>query len=145
MKQQFQTGSARETEELGRKLGASLHGGEVIELIGDVGAGKTTLVRGLAAGLGSKDHVSSPTFTVCNRYTGKKLIHHCDFYRLTDDQLIMQELTELIGSETVVVLEWAEEVSAVIPKDGIKIYVQAGHENDRTFTVESPISLEIKR
>lgn len=137
MRRVFVTDSAIQTEQLGRNIGQTLKGGEVIELVGDVGSGKTTFVRGLAQGLGAKDQVSSPTFTVCNRYHGRKLIHHCDFYRLYDDSLIQQELSELVDGEAVVILEWAEEVSDAMPSDRITISISPLSETSRQFILET--------
>ncbi|MBX4191001.1 tRNA (adenosine(37)-N6)-threonylcarbamoyltransferase complex ATPase subunit type 1 TsaE, partial [Candidatus Saccharibacteria bacterium] len=77
--------SSAETESIGSLIGASLKGGEVIELRSDLGGGKTTFVRGLAAGAGSKANVTSPTFTLSRLYPAKNFsIHHFDFYRLND-------------------------------------------------------------
>lgn len=138
MQKEVKTDSPEATEEFGRRLGARLQGGEVIELVGDVGAGKTTLVRGLVAGLGSGDHVSSPTFTVCNTYNGKFIIHHCDFYRLHDDALIKKELAELISEDSIVLLEWADEVVRVLPKDHIRVAITTNGEDGRTFAISLP-------
>lgn len=138
VRQVIETNSAHDTEVLGDKIGQQLKGGDVVELVGDVGAGKTTFVRGLAKGLESSDIVSSPTFTVCNKYQGRVVIHHCDFYRLNDDTLIKQELAEIISGDSVVILEWADEVSAVMPKEYIKIALRTIAENSREFVLEVP-------
>src|SRR5579885_1224191 len=75
--------SRQETEELGHKVGQALKGGETIELLSDLGGGKTTFVRGLVHGLHSNDHVASPTFTISREYSGRRLkLFHYDFYRL---------------------------------------------------------------
>lgn len=94
----------------GNKLGAVLRGGEVIELIGDIGAGKTTLTKGIAQGLGVKDDVQSPTFTISRTYTaGNDLVlAHYDFYRLVDAGIMTMELHESVSDPHIVtVLEWA--------------------------------------
>ena len=85
------------TETYAEKLANRLVGGEVIELVGDVGAGKTTFVRGLAKGLGSTDHVSSPTFTVEQVYTGRLTLYHYDFYRLPDAGVVKNQLKVYSG------------------------------------------------
>lgn len=121
----------------GHGLGAKLRGGEVIQLIGDVGAGKTTFVRGLAEGAGSTDHVSSPTFTICNTYQGRLTIHHCDFYRLQDDTLIEKELLELIDGQSVVILEWAENIRAVKSVDSVAISINVMENDTRSFGVHA--------
>lgn len=131
--------SSSDTEAFARKLGEQLKGGEVIELIGDVGAGKTTFVRGLAKGLGSKDHVSSPTFTVYKVYNGRMPLYHYDFYRLGDDLVIRNELAELTtNKQAVIVLEWADKVQAVLPREHIKITIKTIDENTRQFDVALP-------
>lgn len=113
MKYIFTSNSLKETHDFARAWGLKLKGGEVIQLVGDVGAGKTTFVQGLADGAGTKDHVSSPTFTICNTYRGRLIIHHLDFYRLHNDQLIEQELAGLLDGVAVVVLEWAQNVNHI--------------------------------
>lgn len=144
MNTEIKTGSAAQTEQLGRSLGVQLKGGEVIELIGDVGAGKTTFVRGLAMGLGAADNVTSPTFTVCNSYKGRLMLHHCDFYRLNDDALIKKELAELIDGQSVVVLEWADEVNAVLPDECIKIRINSDGDYSRALSIEISKQWNIK-
>jgi tRNA threonylcarbamoyladenosine biosynthesis protein TsaE len=142
MRAEVETNSQDETEKFGQVLGGQLRGGELIELIGDVGAGKTTFVRGLARGLESDDHVSSPTFTVCNTYKGRKTLHHCDFYRLQDDALIEKEVKELAQDDSVLVLEWAEEVTGALPKELIKIEITTNGENSRKFDITYALKYE---
>ena len=104
--------SSEATEEIGRKIGMSLKGGEVVELISDLGGGKTTLVRGIAAGAGSRDKVSSPTFTLSKVYSANTFqIIHYDFYRLQDPGLMEFELAEaLVDKQEVLIVEWANIV-----------------------------------
>ena len=111
------------TEEFGEMLGSHLIGGECIELISDVGGGKTTFVRGLARGAGSLDNVSSPTFTIAQRYSSPRLtIYHYDFYRLAEAGLVADELAEgLDNPKVVTVVEWAESVKHVLPEKRIQI------------------------
>ena len=135
------TNSVEETQKLAQKLAQKLNGGEVIELIGDVGAGKTTFVVGLAEGLESRDHVSSPTFTICNVYKGRLTIQHCDFYRLHDDKLIQKELEDLIDDKSVVVLEWSENLDRKIDET-VKIYIDHKSEEKRLITLELPRKYE---
>jgi tRNA threonylcarbamoyladenosine biosynthesis protein TsaE len=115
--------SSAETERLGRLLGQNLKGGEVIELRADLGGGKTTFVRGLAAGAGSKSTVTSPTFTLSKVYPAKNFdIHHFDFYRLDDPGILRDQLAESVNEKsTVTVIEWADIVKDVLPKDHISI------------------------
>jgi tRNA threonylcarbamoyladenosine biosynthesis protein TsaE len=126
-----------ETEQFGRSLGNNLQGGEVILLVSDLGGGKTALVRGLAAGMGSEDHVASPTFTISREYTSEKLtLYHFDFYRLQDPGVIAAELEEFIDDpHSVVVIEWGDVVEDVIPADRITISLDRTGENSRDITV----------
>jgi tRNA threonylcarbamoyladenosine biosynthesis protein TsaE len=134
------TEDAADTEAFGVRLGSQLRGGEVIELIGDLGSGKTTLVRGIAKGLESPDHVSSPTFTVYKVYNGGKLpIYHYDFYRLQDDVVIKNELAEIVAhKQAVIVLEWAEQIGSALPKEHIKITFRTLGEDIRELSVVIP-------
>ncbi len=127
--------SEAETEAIAQSLAGQLRGGEIIELVGDIGAGKTTFVRGLARGLGSADHVSSPTFTVCNIYQGNLSIYHCDFYRLGDDALIKQELEDMMAPDHLVVLEWASELSIALPESSVRVYITPDGEQVRDIRI----------
>lgn len=126
-KRKLLTTSPEQTEAIAAQIGHQLRGGEVIELVSDLGGGKTTFVRGLARGAGSLDHVSSPTFTISKQYQAKKLtIHHFDFYRLPEAGLIERELAELIGRPNVViVVEWAEVIRAALPHDYLQISIDS--------------------
>ncbi len=107
-------------------MGRLLRGGEVIELLSDLGGGKTTFVRGLARGVGSKDHVSSPTFKICNSYkTDDGLtINHFDFYRLRDAGLIEFEMQDYLDDpKSIIVIEWGGVVSSVIPDKKVEINI----------------------
>ena len=125
-------------------IGSKLHGGEVIELISDLGGGKTAFVRGLAQGMGSSDHVRSPSFTLGNQYRAESLtLYHFDFYRLTQPGIMRQELAEIIEDpEAVVAVEWAEIVEAVLPAERLTITIKATGENSREFSIEYPEKLE---
>lgn len=116
------TENARETKELGKKFAASLKGGEVIALTGNLGSGKTTFVQGLAEGLGIKDRIISPTFILMRQHQGKRLtLYHIDLYRLEED--VKGEFRNLgvedsWGKEgNVVVVEWAEKVKDMLPSE----------------------------
>ena len=102
----------------GELIGARLTGGEVFELVGDVGAGKTTFTRGLARGLGISEHIQSPTFTVSREYEGRdglRLMHY-DFYRLSEAGVTSDELTETLADpKTITVIEWSGVAAEVLP------------------------------
>jgi tRNA threonylcarbamoyladenosine biosynthesis protein TsaE len=139
-KYRINTANQAETEKFAEHFGGQLRGGEVIVLVGDVGAGKTTFMRGLARGAGSKDRVSSPTFTVSNIYSSPKInLYHYDFYRLDDFQIIKGELEEVISMpNNSVILEWAEEVESTLPEDHIKINIVTTSQDGRNFKIFIP-------
>lgn len=119
------TNSADQTETWAAAIGANIVGGEFIELVSDLGGGKTTFVRGLLRGMGSSDHVASPTYTISKLYKAGQLdVYHFDFYRLPEAGLIAQELAEIIDDPQVVtVVEWAEVVKASLPLDRLTIKI----------------------
>ncbi len=137
MNLQIKTDSADETQAFAERIGQRLRGGEVIELISDVGGGKTTFVRGLAKGAGSVDHVSSPTFTVSKVYAARKLhIVHFDFYRLENAGLMAHELRETLADpDTVTVIEWSDTVSHMLPDRRLQIRIAQTDTNSRSITV----------
>jgi tRNA threonylcarbamoyladenosine biosynthesis protein TsaE len=135
----FQSCNASSTEQFAELLGRQFRGAELIELIGDVGAGKTTFVRGLARGLGSVDTVSSPTFTLKNIYAGRLSLYHYDLYRLHEDKLIKNELAEMFDDpQAILVLEWAVEVQTVLPGEHIKVEFKVTDETDRALRIAVP-------
>jgi tRNA threonylcarbamoyladenosine biosynthesis protein TsaE len=96
----IKTSGPDETVAFGERIGARLRGGEVIDLSSDLGGGKTTMMRGIARGAGSKDHVASPTFTISKEYdAGKLRIIHFDFYRLTEPGSMAMELADVVGDK----------------------------------------------
>jgi tRNA threonylcarbamoyladenosine biosynthesis protein TsaE len=143
MKWQIQTHSAAETEMLAERLGKNLKGGEVIELVSDLGGGKTTFVRGLAKGFGSEDKVASPTFTVSKVYkAGHRELHHFDFYRLADAGILAHELQDLIGDpEIVLVIEWGKIAHHVLPASRLTLRLKRRGDNDRELIFDAPEEL----
>lgn len=123
---------------LGMKLGAQLRGGEIIELVGDVGAGKTTLTKSIALGMGIDEDVQSPSFTISRVYETSKGISlaHYDFYRLADAGIMNEELHETLHDPaTVTVIEWAGIIHHVLPKDRLTISFAYSGEKSRTLTL----------
>ncbi len=121
-----------------------MRGGEVIELVSDLGGGKTTFVRGLARGAGSPDKVSSPSFTINKIYQAPKFtIEHFDFYRLAEAGVVGSELAELIGDpKSVIVVEWANVVQQVLPKEHLQINIKTTGEQSRELQFKCPDSLK---
>lgn len=140
---QIRSTSSEATELLGEQLGAALKGGEVIELISDLGGGKTTFVRGLVRGAKSNDRVASPTFTISRQYrTDLFEIHHFDFYRLSDAGLAAHELVESVGEPDVVtVVEWGEVVAHVLPAGRVTVTITKSGGDDRTLSLQIPDDL----
>ena len=147
--------SAEETRAIGRRLAAGLFPGQVIALQGTLGAGKTTLVQGIAAALGISGRVTSPTFTLVNEYrspAGFRLIH-ADTYRLDEDRALAQLEAETFGldetlesSRDVVLVEWAERVAPLLPADHLLIRLEPGLEPDErsiTMSAFGPRSAEV--
>lgn len=131
--------SESDTKSFGARLGTLLRGGEVIELVGDVGAGKTTLTKGIATGLGVDEDVQSPSFTISRLYdaTGGLTLAHYDFYRLADAGIMADELRETIGDErTVTVIEWANIVEGVLPSDHIRLTIISPTETARHIELQ---------
>lgn len=123
---------------LAEKIGAQLTGGVVFELVGDIGAGKTTFTKGLGAGLGVDDEVQSPSFTISRTYDardGLQLVHY-DFYRLDEPGIMQNEVAEFAHDPlTVMVIEWADVVEGVLPVDRVRISIQATDEDRRTVEI----------
>ncbi len=126
--------SEQEMLEYGRDYAKRIVKPAVIELVGDVGAGKTTFVRGLAEGLGVKEQVTSPSFMISKSYAlpdGGNLVHY-DFYRLPEPGIMKDDLMEsLRNPDNVVVIEWGESVAEILPDEHIRIeinYTEEGRE-----------------
>ena len=120
------------------KIGRSLQGGEVFELIGDIGAGKTTFTKGLAKGLLISDDVQSPSFTISRVYEARNSLQlaHYDFYRLDDPGIMANEIADLVNDPTTVtVIEWADVVDGVLPEDRIRVRISATSETMRLVEV----------
>lgn len=129
-----------EMKAFGVRLGAFLRGGEVIELVGDVGAGKTALTKGIAAGLGIDEDVQSPSFTISRVYESPvhlRLVHY-DFYRLNDPGIMAEELIEALSEmQNITVVEWANIVQGVLPADRLSIHIIPTGEHDRRLEITS--------
>jgi tRNA threonylcarbamoyladenosine biosynthesis protein TsaE len=132
--------SESEMKQLGKKLGSFLVGGEILELVGDVGAGKTTLTKGIGEGMAVDDDVQSPSFTISRVYDardGLQLAHY-DFYRLHDPGIMAAELHETMNDAKVAtVIEWAEIVAGVLPQDRLTVTIASPSEFSRVVTFEA--------
>ena len=118
--------SAAQTIKIGRTLGRSLKAGDVVALQGKLGAGKTTLVKGIAKGLGlsSAKLVSSPTYALIHEYQGRKKIYHLDWYRLNRVKGADAEFArECFGSDGVTLVEWPERGIRLLPKGAVRVRI----------------------
>jgi len=111
-----------------------------IELIGDIGVGKTTLVKGIAKKLGVTEAVTSPSFVISKTYhsqTRPVTLTHFDFYRLNDPGIMQEELDESISkSDTITIIEWAATVKNILPKNCIEVFIHCNDDNTRTVKVK---------
>ena len=122
------TRSADATQQVAAALEPLLHSGDVILLSGDLGAGKTAFVQGLAAALGVQERVTSPTFTLAASYEGRLRLHHLDVYRLENlAEVLDLDLPELLDDRAVICIEWGEVVVPELPRDFLRIRIQLGH------------------
>lgn len=118
----YRTRSEKDTYELGLKLSRELKPGDAVSLEGDLGTGKTALTKGIAAGLGIKDPITSPTFTLVNTYEGIVTLHHFDVYRVDDvDELLAIGWEEYFGDDAITVVEWGDRVPELLPANTLHI------------------------
>jgi len=130
----------QEMKSFGERVAAQLRGGEVIELVGDVGAGKTTFTKGLATGLGVSEDVQSPTFTISRLYPARDglTLAHYDFYRLQTAGIMGDELKEtILNPQTITVIEWGEIVEGALPDDRLTLTMVTPSETVRRIIVEA--------
>jgi len=128
--------NARETVGFGKKFGKTLKPNDVVCLTGDLGAGKTTLIQGIAEGCGVKDYVTSPTFIIINEYQGRLPFFHFDLYRLNDVREIEDlGVEEYFTRGGVCVIEWAEKLDGLRPKEAREIKIEIVSENERKICV----------
>ena len=134
------TQSEEETSATGERFAARLKPGDVVLLLGDLGAGKTAFVRGLAKGLGaSADDVSSPTFTIVQEYRGPVTLQHVDLYRLKPSEVEDLGLDELTDGNAIVAIEWAERWNSPPPAAWVIRMQHAGEDRRRITIHHSPI------
>ncbi len=133
--------NADEMTSLGQEIGAKLRGGEVFELIGDVGAGKTTLVKGIAKGLQIDDDVQSPSFTISRNYAARDglILNHYDFYRLHDAGIMKMEIAETLSDpKSITIIEWGDSVAKVLPPARAIVTIHYRADDGRDVIISSP-------
>jgi len=136
MKLEVRTNSVNETESVGEVFAKSLEAGAVVAMYGDLGAGKTAFVRGMARGLGSEARVTSPTFTIVNEYPGRLPLFHFDMYRLaSSDELFDIGWEDYLSRDGVCVVEWSENVSDAFDGSETEIRIERLDETSRRITI----------
>ena len=141
--QTFHTHSEEETVALGERIARELPSKGALLLIGNLGAGKTTLAKGIVKGLGAAapDEVSSPTFTIIHEYGAN--VYHIDLYRLQRPQeLATLGLEEIFDRDAIVLVEWGERFLEAMPRDRIEIRISSIEENDRIIAVTDTQQLQ---
>ena len=129
--------SPEETFEIGRRMASSLLSGDVVELNGELGSGKTYLTKGVAFGLGINENVTSPTYTIISEYQGICPFYHIDAYRLNDEK-DFQDLggDEIINGDGISVIEWGEKIPKSLPKNKITVNLKITGLSSRLIRVE---------
>ena len=135
--QSFITENEQETEALGERFASDLPGGTVVAMYGDLGAGKTAFVRGMARGMGLRCRVSSPTFTIVNEYLGERELIHFDMYRLSGaDELFDIGWEDYLSRGAVCAVEWSEKVEDAFFGDEIRVTIEKLGDTRRKITIE---------
>ena len=132
-----ETNTVEETIAFGQALGSQLQRGDVLGLYGELGAGKTALVKGLALGLGIEQDVTSPTFTLIHEYVGGRLpLFHIDLYRLDSiGQSLAIGVEDYLDPAGITVIEWAEKIDTLLPEDTIQIHIECLGETRRRIQI----------
>lgn len=130
--------SEAETRAVGHAIAPQLHAGDVLALIGDLGAGKTRFVKAIAESMGVPvDEVNSPTFTLVQEYAGRLPIRHCDTYRLkTAEEFADLSLDELFAGDGIALVEWADRVNEYLPRDHLEVRIGIDSPDSRTFEIQ---------
>ena len=133
----YVTNSAEETIEIGKSFAEKLNKGAVVLLSGEMGAGKTVFVKGMAQGLGIKSLITSPTYAYMNDYDG--ILYHYDCYRLTSgEDAESLGLTDYFYAGGICVVEWSENIADVIPNGAIHVTIEKTGETQRSIEIEIP-------
>ena len=133
----FESRNESETEALGERLAKCLRAGAVVALYGDLGAGKTAFVRGMARGLDIRESVSSPTFTIVNEYPGDPALFHFDMYRLKNaEELYGIGWEDYLDRNGICVTEWSERIEEALPEDAVRVTISRLSDSERSIRVE---------
>ena len=123
-----------ETKNLGKEVGKLAKPGDLLAFYGELGAGKTCFIQGISQGLEVKDYVTSPSFTIVNEYQGKIPIYHFDLFRLNTEEILELGYEEYFYGEGLTVIEWAEKIEQLLPKEHLKIDIKFKDLYERTIS-----------
>ena len=139
MKKSFTTNSPEETKSLGKKIGKLLKQGNVVALIGNLGAGKTVIAKGLCSGLGVKeDYITSPTYTIINQYDGRIPVYHIDLYRLKNSkELYNLGWDEYIYGHGACIIEWADRAAEMLSEEYLTVNLEVMGKDKRKITLQA--------
>lgn len=141
MSQTLVSRSPEETQAIGERLGARLVAGSVVACTGELGAGETCFLQGLARGLGVTGAVTSPTFVLVNHYRGRLPVYHLDAYRTGSlTELVDLGLEEMLHGDGVTVIEWADKLLPLLPARTIHVHLSGLGDEPREIRIEEPVS-----
>ena len=131
--------SPEETQAVGERLGRALAAGAVVACVGELGAGKTCFLQGLARGLGVTSPVTSPTFVLVNQYRGRVPVYHLDAYRTGSlAEVVDLGVEEMLHGDGVTVIEWADRITGLLPPDAITVTISGLGDEPREIAIEQP-------
>ena len=134
----FHTKTPEETQEIGKKIGEKLLGGEILALQGSLAAGKTVFTKGIAFALGIDENVTSPTFCLISEYQGRLKLFHLDVYRLSGTEEFEDLGTDdFMYGNAVTVIEWSEKIMEILPKSTIVIKIEAKENGERVISIDN--------
>ena len=138
---QLTTSSALETQEVAYKIAALVEQGDLVLLVGELGAGKTTFAQGFGRALGVVEPITSPTFTLAREYEGQRLtMHHLDVYRLEEiDEVIDLALPELLDGASVTLIEWGDAIIPALPGEYLEVRFEYGEGDDERVVGVRPV------
>jgi tRNA threonylcarbamoyladenosine biosynthesis protein TsaE len=133
----FVSGSEEETISLGRRIGRLLAAGDVVAIMGELGAGKSVIARGICEGLGIKQRTRSPSFSFVNHYRGPVDVYHVDLYRVEGTRdLTTLGLEEMLFGDNVTLIEWAEKLGHMLPPAALEILIETAGEDKRRIIIK---------
>jgi tRNA threonylcarbamoyladenosine biosynthesis protein TsaE len=138
MKAVIQTKSPSETIRLGKRIGGLLRSGDVVALVGELGAGKTQFIKGLAGGVGvgKPTYISSPSFTLINEYPGRVPFYHVDLFRLEREKDAEElGLEDYFQGDGITAIEWADKIPSLLPKEILLIHIAYTGKNSRSLEI----------